>query len=239
MVHWKHGRTVYGQRFNLWFFWSKVAFQWSWNFHITLDVEDNVTHFLQHIFIVFHFYVKSNSFIKIIEKKLTKFENIQYLQSLNAEVGVSNENDKMDGYPWYNRNVVDMMSDDSCLLQWAWMPILKQVWFKVLPMLLKKYYCNMEHPQAWKFASPRLNDLLRASIYFWNIVLLQIIMKSNKTCTLPILKRLKNLLVEVEFRGGGWRHDVDPQWLLFLREALWGLLRNKVLKLTIWLINVG
>ena len=150
MVHWKHGRTVYGQRFNLWFFWSKVAFQWSWNFHITLDVEDNVTHFLQHIFIVFHFYVKSNSFIKILEKKLTKFENIQYLQSLNAEVGVSNENDKMDGYPWYNRNVVDMMSDDSCLLQWAWMPILKQVWFKVLPMLLKKILLQHGTPTSMK-----------------------------------------------------------------------------------------
>jgi hypothetical protein len=70
MVHWKHGHTVYGQCFNLWFFWSKVAFQWTWNFHTTLDVEDNVTHYLQHIFTVFHFYVEINSYIQILEKNI-------------------------------------------------------------------------------------------------------------------------------------------------------------------------
>ena len=74
MVHWKHGCTVYGQLSNL--LLLKAAFQWTWYFHTTLDVEDNTTHYLQHIFIVFHFYVERNSLIKILEEIYFRFNKI-------------------------------------------------------------------------------------------------------------------------------------------------------------------
>lgn len=71
----------------------------------------------------------------------------QWLQSLSVEVGVSNENDRMDGDPWYNKNV-------ECLSQRAWMLILKQVWFKVLPTLPKKLLLQHATPTSMKIFFP-------------------------------------------------------------------------------------
>ena len=86
--------------------------------------------------------------------------------------------------------------DDVCLSLWAWMSILKLIWFGVLPTLLKMTNLATNNTHGHGNLLPlSFSSLLQAPKKLWSIILPQIKTKSNKTKESWILASTKQSII--------------------------------------------
>ena len=123
--------------------------------------------------------------------------------------------------------------DNEHLSQWAWMPFLNHIWLGGVAHTTKLgWFYNGQYPHAWIFiflvqhlmTFYKLHNDFEASFSIKNKTLNlknKIKWRRRRRMGLAFIYSwdFKNFQADWNPR---WRHNIAPQWLLFLRESMWG-----------------